>query len=812
MSSQDQTDQDGDEATIVHETIDRPELSPGSPATDWETYFPFDEPYDAQREAIEQTHETLLDGGFAVAELACGTGKTLFSLMRGIELVRDPTTPYKRVMALTSVKQQIRAFEDDLKAINRNLGEDIPPVSALTAVGKADLCSYVDTGRIDDDRIYSRCEELREPIRKTLAQTGSTDARTFLNSLVDKSEVDSVSRKQPITTEDWNAPYAEGIPDTDSGGSGGAEFCPFYAKYRRETLDDPEEGGYTPQGVMTPEELRAQASTAGICPHAVMGDAVANAEVIIANYYHAFDPDTVDTLTGGIIDQETLLICDEAHMLVPRVRDVLSQSLSRWKLQRTIDEIESEILNQSHQGVDRTIRETLTEHFVSLDNLRKFVKLLRDLQDELERRAATALDESDDVANWREQSHPDLPEDIQQPLRDPRTPQPDDFSEWAADEGYTDLLGHAKQLCDGVVAALRQASQHHQGYTRLNTYSETVGQVLQRWADCDHEQYIRTIELHKRQRAEEREFAWAGHYSAHLTIENCLPAEEIATQLDHFGGGILMSATLEPLDVYRRTIGLDHLEENGRPVREIVAGLPFPPENRGSFAVGLEKFTYGNRGPTNPRWRDDEQDDVRDDYASVIRDIARTTDGNVLVAMPSYSEGEWAAKVLREDTQIEKKVLVDQSSSNEITESLKDEFFGGAPKALVTSLRGTLTEGVDYEGDRLDACVVCGVPITNIDGPVPTAIRTAYEREFGKHNGFDFAFTVPAVRKARQALGRVIRGADETGVRVAADRRYASPHNWDDVREYLPEYEQNDYEPTQPETLLDEISHLNQRW
>src|SRR5699024_5418451 len=215
-------------------------------------------------------------------------------------------------------------------------------------------------------------------------------------------------------------------------------FCPFYAKYRRETLDDPEEGGYTPQGVMTPEELRAQVSTAGICPHAVMGDTVANAEVIIANYYHAFDPDTVDTLTGGIIDKETLLICDEAHMLVPRVRDVLSQSLSQWRLQRTIDEIESEILNQSHQGVDRTIRETLTEHFVSLDNLKKFVELLRDLQDELEQRAATALDESDDVADWREQSHPDLPEDIQQPLRDPRTPQPDDLSEWAADEGYTD--------------------------------------------------------------------------------------------------------------------------------------------------------------------------------------------------------------------------------------------------------------------------------------------------------------------------------------------------------------------------------------
>src|SRR5699024_4849544 len=215
---------------------------------------------------------------------------------------------------------------------------------------------------------------------------------------------------------------------------------------------------------------------------------------------------------------------------------------------------------------------------------------------------------------------------------------------------------------------------------------------------------------------------------------------------------------------------------------------------------------------TNARWRDDEQDDVRDDYASVIRGVARTTDGNVLVAMPSYSEGEWAAEMLQSDPQIEKEVLVDQSSSNEITESLKDEFFGGAPKALVTSLRGTLTEGVDYEGDRLDACVVCGVPIANIDGPVPTAIRTAYEREFGNHNGFDFAFTVPAVRKARQALGRVIRGADETGIRVAADRRYASSRNWDDVREFLPEYVQGDYDPTQAATLSDEIDCLTQRW
>jgi|AntDeeMetageno50_2_1112565.scaffolds.fasta_scaffold20355_1 DNA excision repair protein ERCC-2 len=61
------------------------------------------------------------------------------------------------------------------------------------------------------------------------------------------------------------------------------------------------------------------------------------------------------------------------------------------------------------------------------------------------------------------------------------------------------------------------------------------------------------------------------------------------------------------------------------------------------------------------------------------------------------------------------------------------------------------------------------------------------------------------IRKTRQALGRVIRGQEEAGVRVAVDRRYASSSEWDDVREYLPPYEQNDYTPTSPESLQQQL-------
>ena len=116
----------------------------------------------------------------------------------------------------------------------------------------------------------------------------------------------------------------------------------------------------------------------------------------------------------------------------------------------------------------------------------------------------------------------------------------------------------------------------------------------------------------------------------------------------------------------------------------------------------------------------------------------------------------------------------------------------------MTSLRGTLTEGVDYSGDRLAAAVVCGVPIINTEAPRTRAVIAAYDRRFSE--GFETALTVPAVRKARQAVGRVIRGADERGIRVLLDARYAR-RSWNDVRGYVPAHEREEFQPVTPDML-----------
>jgi len=100
----------------------------------------------------------------------------------------------------------------------------------------------------------------------------------------------------------------------------------------------------------------AYASADGLCPHADMLDAITNAVVVVANYYHAFDPLTKEALTAPILDGQTLVVCDEAHMLVPRVRELLGDSLSRWSLNRARNEILSEITEQSNAGVKSTMQ------------------------------------------------------------------------------------------------------------------------------------------------------------------------------------------------------------------------------------------------------------------------------------------------------------------------------------------------------------------------------------------------------------------------------------------------------------------------
>ena len=793
-------------------------------ADGWRDVFGHAEPYPEQEDGVEAAVAAARESGYLQLEGACGTGKTMLALTAGIHLVRDPDSEFERVVVLTSVKQQLRQFEADLRTINANLPDGWRDVSGLTLVGKADVCPYAreNAGGIDERTVYERCEGLRERTRNLTGEGGDAtagalveQARRAQTGIADTGAA-GVSY---LETAGEPTPYLPEMPEhgaseaRSASADGGTEFCPFYAGY----LDDlPEEGDaseaipfdFADAGMVDADELVRLSASRGTCPHSVMGALLPEVEVVIGNYYHAFDPVTAGTFTGPLLDDSTFVVCDEAHMLEPRVRDLVSDAVgdatlrdAENELTRVIQPVEFEDEGKRARGTTDAdlVRGELADAEVGLDELKRTRAFLADLREELDRRVEEHLDR--EHRGWRADLA-DLP-DAELPLRDPEEPAEDEISLWAEDAGYGGKVwARAEHVAAVVSRILDEAEEEDRRRAIL-----PAARVLNAWHRLDHESYFREIELERTWDETEPPESWRRAYNARLALHNCVPADAIGERLAEFGGGVLMSATLAPLDVFREVTGLNYLEAEGRPVEERTYGLSFPEGNRASFAVDVPKFTYENRG------RRDEETPTRHAHADAAAEVARATPGNVLVGMPSYGEAEWMAGVLSD--RVDKPVLLDESSADDATEALKSEFFAGDPKVLVTSIRGTLTEGVDYRGDRLAAAVVCGVPIVNTSSPRTRAVRTAYDREFGSgpasgadgstrggtsRGGFETALTVPAVRKARQALGRVIRGPEEVGVRAFVDARYAR-ESWDGVREYLPESEREEFRPVSPDML-----------
>lgn len=726
--------------------------------TAWRDVFGHETPYGNQEAGIERALSTLESRGYLALEGACGTGKTMLALTAALTAVRDPAMPFERVVVATSVKQQLRQFERDLDQIERNRPEEMEPVTAVSLVGKADVCPYnrAGVGGMNETSVYDRCERLRDRTRELT--DGGRAPRTLAREAV--TEFDS------FAVDGTESPYPSEMPTTTAPESGrSVEYCPYYAQY----LADAESGNgetaavpfeYDDGRVLTPELLVQRGIEQGSCPHSLMGVLLEDVEVVVGNYYHIFDERTVGAFTSALVDPTSILICDEAHMLEPRVRDLTSDRVALSTLERARDELAT-VIEAAKGREGRGPRMIASEALESADIDRAELSLVHTFLGELleAARKECPTNRHDRV-----------------PLRDPNSVERDRLTDTLANAGHGEGTWEALEPLGPVVEYVLNTIDGEERWRAV----PGVGRFLTRWWNCDHESFFRSID------------PGDDSIGPALELHNCLPADAIAATLRTFGGGILMSATLAPMTEFTEVTGLNRLAGAGRTIDTVRYGLPFPPENRLSLVVDAPKFTYRNRGAPG------EDTPTRRVYAGAIEAVANAP-GNVLVGMPSYAEARWAAREL--ETRLDREILLDTASDRATTEALKSEFFDGPSKVLVTSLRGTLTEGVDYEGDRLEAAVVCGVPIINTGDPVTKAMTTAYDRRFG--DGFERALVVPAVRKARQALGRVIRGPDEVGVRVLVDERYGK-RDWDGVRDHLPAT--GEYEGLKPDELAPRLS------
>ena len=818
----------------------------------WEPYFGFSSPYENQADAIEQAIETVGDRGYLAMEGPCGTGKTMAALTAAATLLRE-TDSFDNIFVATPVKQQRQQFIDDLRTINRGIEE---PLAGVALVGKTDLCPYGREDLFPDDAsVHDRCEELRESTADLIrdddndgageATTQSSIASQLLGSvaggsgddadapepaarltagredteqwwdteraleLVRTAQQDLRAAQQsggdvdttPLETAGASAPYGTAqpaAPESMTDGEATPLYCPFEADWYARDKGSPVGFEQGVDHVLSTDEFLPASVEAGTCPHRAMGVLLEHADVVIGNYNHLFDSRTRN-LTEPILDERTLVILDEAHRIEERVRDLVSDTVGRVTLTQAQRDL-GELLDRASQHPDNKelVEKHLAEHDVPYEAVEQAQTFYREA-------VAWLDDHVDDALTERFEGYAagypdDLPDErVELELRDPETEERDSFTEWAETAGYDGAFFRTLGTVGGAVEdALSQL-----GIDR-DCVCTAVGARFGQWWTRDHTAFFREITLEPTDADRERlDPGWRTAYNASLVMYNCIPAEQVGEILDGFGGGVLMSATLEPLDVFEAVSGLSSVadgsstagDSDSRPPRHVDRrsyDLQFPAANRESWIVDVEPFTAHNRGdPIGP------DNATRDRYAYVAREIARSH-GNILLCYPNYAEAKWAASRLREE--VDKPVYLDESSSHEATNALREGFVDDDHAVLVTSTRGTLTEGVDYEGEELHTCAVFGIPLVNIGSPRVQAVRHAYGDRFGRDNAFDYALTVPAVRQVRQAIGRVLRGPEEHGVRILVGERYL-PDKPRSVAPFFSEQERTEFRRLTPEYL-----------
>ncbi len=365
----------------------------------------------------------------------------------------------------------------------------------------------------------------------------------------------------------------------------------------------------------------------------------------------------------------------------------------------------------------------------------------------------------------------------------------------ANDSGRDDLTlrflrAYAGRGIDGdLEAALDLAEDLRERYERAYRRGETdvrrecptgtVAAFLEEWLDADGRHPVAAVR------------AGVDGAVGRAELYTCIPRRVTGSLFEDVHATVLMSATLQPFEVATDVLGLDDPET-------MAFGSPFPSENRRTLAVDTPPL-FASR-------RDDPE--VQRAVADALSDVVRFTPGNTLAFFPSYGEANrYAARV-----DVDATVYRDEAGVR--ATELRERFVEDDNGLLCTSLWGTLSEGVSFDGDDAHTVAVVGVPYPRIDDRAE-AVQAAYEDlvgddtgdagENGDDVGWRYAVEIPTVRKTRQALGRVVRGPGEVGARVLLDRRYTAAAREEmgdySVRETFPDGEREEMVDVDPGKL-----------
>ena len=477
------------------------------------------------------------------------------------------------------------------------------------------------------------------------------------------------------------------------------------------------------------EMLEAYAEKYNVCPFELGLDASLFADAVVGDYNYLFDPHArlKRFFAEGQGRSRYLFLVDEAHNLVERGREMYSASLGREEC--------------------RVFRSAVRETYSSLwKKLGKLVSAFKIYKEAFEQEMPSYDNGSSEAA---------------------------DAEDKAAEIKVITVVGREKILpleeidaaADAAYKVMEEMqtilSEERRGIERGEAGragGEKASQLREKFLDFyfDLSHFLMIYE-----EMDDKYRIFVQHRSREDYIIRLLcadPSVKLAKCLEKGTAGILFSATMLPIQYYKRLLG-------GKPEDfEVYARSSFDPEKLGLFIAGDVTSRY--------RMRSDGQ---YGKIASAIHNSVSQRHGNYMIFFPSYAFME---QVL---AQYERMYPQDQETefavqSPQMTEKEREDFLGrfetGSDEHSLLGfcvLGGIFSEGIDLRKDMLIGAVIVGTGFP----------RVCAERELLKQyfdgqgeNGFDYAYRFPGMNKVLQAAGRVIRTAEDVGIVVLLDDRF----------------------------------------
>jgi DNA excision repair protein ERCC-2 len=534
------------------------------------------------------------------------------------------------------------------------------------------------------------------------------------------------------------------------------DLCSYHEK-----LYEKDPTNLIPPGVYSFEQLLNYCKTEGTCPYFTIRRMMPLCNIVIYSYHYLIDPKIAERVSKDL-SGDSIVIFDEAH----NIDNVCIESLSM--------DINDEILKKATKGAESLSRKV--EEVKKVDSAR--------LQDEYEK-LVEGLRESDIVNSGEETfiASPVLSSDVLDEAIPGSIRRAEHFISFmkrlieylktrmkvlhVIAETPISFLQHLKQLTFIDRKPLRFCSERLSLLVRTLQISE-IEEFMALKDIATFASLVSTYESGFTLILEPFETENATVPNPILRL-SCLDASiAIKPIFEKFSSVIITSGTISPLDMYPKMLNFDTvIQQSYSMTLDRRSFLPMI-VTKGSDQVAISSRFEIRNDPSVVR-----------NYGTLLIEFSKITPDGLVVFFPSYLYMEsiisqWQTMGILDEVWKYKLILVETPDAQETSlalETYRKACSNGRGAVLLSVARGKVSEGIDFDHHYGRTVLMIGIPFQYTESRILKA-RLEFLRDNYQIRENDF-LSFDAMRHAAQCLGRVLRGKDDYGVMVLADRRFA---------------------------------------